>query len=126
MHAHLEPKGHAIECRINVEDPYKNFRPMPGTISSFHVPGGFGIRVDTHAYAGYRVPPFYDSLIAKIISHGYDRQEALNQMLRALDEFIIEGVPTTIPFHKQVLNDPKFVEGDFNTTFLDTFQLQPE
>lgn len=126
MHATMEPKGHAIECRINAEDPFRGFRPMPGEITSFHVPGGFGIRVDTHAYAQYMVPPFYDSLLAKIISHGFDREEALNQMTRALEEFIIEGIPTTIPFHKQILNHEKFIQGDFNTHFLDHFELKPE
>ncbi len=126
MHVALEPKGHAIECRINVEDPFNKFRPTPGMITSFHVPGGFGIRVDTHAYALYKIPSNYDSLLAKIISHGYDRSEALNQMSRALEEFIIEGVPTTIPFHQQVLNDKKFIAGDFNTHFLDHFELKQE
>jgi len=121
-----KPHGHAIECRINCEDPYKNFRPVPGQIDSFHVPGGFGIRVDTHAYAKYKVPPYYDSLLAKIISHGHDREKAISQMLRALDEFIIEGVPTTIPFHKQVLIHPDFIKGDFNTTFLETFEMKPQ
>ncbi len=126
IHATMEPKGHAIECRINAEDPFKGFRPMPGKITSFHVPGGFGIRVDTHAYAQYMIPPFYDSLLAKIISHGFDREEALNQMTRALEEFIIEGIPTTIPFHKQILNHKKFVAGDFNTRFLEDIKLEPE
>ena len=126
MHAAMEPKGHAIECRINAEDPFKGFQPRPGKITSFHVPGGFGIRVDTHAYALYDIPPYYDSLLAKIISHGYDREEALNQMTRALEEFIIEGVPTTIPFHKQVLTDEKFIRGDFSTQFLEHFKLKPE
>jgi len=126
VHATMEPKGHAIECRINAEDPFKGFRPTPGKIISFHVPGGFGIRVDTHAYAQYLIPPFYDSLLAKIISHGYDREEALNQMTRALEEFIIEGVPTTIAFHKQVLTDEKFIQGDFNTRFLEDFHIKPE
>jgi len=126
MHAALEPKGHAIECRINAEDPFNNFRPAPGIITSFHVPGGFGIRVDTHTYAQYRIPPYYDSLLAKIISHGYDRMEALNQMTRALEEFIIEGVPTTIPFHKQILINKDFIEGNFTTHFLDHFKLKPE
>jgi acetyl-CoA carboxylase biotin carboxylase subunit len=125
MHAALEPKGHAIECRINAEDPFNGFRPSPGKISSFHVPGGFGIRVDTHTYAMYMVPPYYDSLLAKIISHGYDRQEALNQMTRALEEFIVEGIPTTIPFHRQVLTNPDFVKGQFNTRFLEHFELKP-
>jgi len=126
VHAALEPKGHAIECRINAEDPFKGFRPTPGKITSFHVPGGFGIRVDTHAYALYQIPPYYDSLLAKIISHGSNREEALNQMTRALDEFIIEGVPTTIPFHKQVLRDRAFVQGNFNTRFLENFELKPQ
>ena len=125
MHAAMEPKGHAIECRINAEDPFKDFQPHPGEITSFHVPGGFGIRVDTHAYALYKIPPYYDSLLAKIISHGYDREEALNQMARALEEFIIEGIPTTIPFHQQVLNNKSFIEGNFSTKFLDTFELKP-
>lgn len=125
MHAAIEPKGHAIECRINAEDPSKDFRPMPGKITSFHVPGGFGIRVDTHAYALYHVPPYYDSLLAKIISHGYNREEAVNQMTRALEEFIIEGLPTTIPFHRQVLNDPVFIRGDFNTRYLESFVFDP-
>ena len=124
IHAAIEPKGHAIECRINAEDPAKGFRPAPGTITSFHVPGGFGIRVDTHAYAQYNIPPFYDSLLAKIISHGYDREEALNQMTRALEEFIIEGIPTTIPFHQQILTNDKFIQGDFNTRFLETFKIK--
>jgi len=126
IHAALEPKGHAIECRINAEDPFKGFRPTPGKITSFHVPGGFGIRVDTHAYALYQIPSYYDSLLAKIISHGYNRKEALNQMIRALDEFIIEGVPTTIPFHKQVLSDKTFVQGNFNTRFLENFELKSQ
>jgi pyruvate carboxylase subunit A len=118
--------GSAIECRINAEDPFKDFRPHPGLITSFHVPGGFGIRVDTHAYAGYQVPPYYDSLLAKIISHGFNREEALNQMVRALEEFIIEGIKTTIPFHLQLLGNSKFIAGDFNTRFLEHFKLQPE
>lgn len=126
IHATLEPKGHAIECRINAEDPFNGFRPAPGKIVSFHVPGGFGIRVDTHAYAQYQIPPFYDSLLAKIISHGYNREEALNQMSRALEEFIIEGVPTTIAFHQQILRDKNFMQGNFNTRFLEQFQLKPQ
>jgi acetyl-CoA carboxylase biotin carboxylase subunit len=122
----LEPKGHAIECRINAEDPFKEFRPMPGIISSFHVPGGLGVRVDTHAYASYQIPPFYDSLLAKLITHGVDRNEALNRMRRALEEFIVEGISTTIPFHKQVMTNDKFIKGDFNTHFLESFQIKPE
>ena len=99
----LLSSGHAIECRINAEDPEHNFRPSPGTITTFHMPGGPGIRVDTHAYAGYRIPPYYDSLLAKLISFGRTRKEALVRMVRALQEFIIEGVPTTIPFHLKAL-----------------------
>jgi len=125
IHAADEPSGHAIECRINAEDPQRGFRPMPGTIATFHVPGGFGIRVDTHAYAPYQVPPYYDSLLAKIISHGHNREEALNQMSRALEEFIIEGIPTTISLHRQILSNPDFVRGNFTTRFLETFELKP-
>lgn len=112
-------RGHAIECRINAEDPAQNFRPSPGTITSFHTPGGVGVRVDTHAYAQYMIPPYYDSLIAKLITHGKDRAEAIERMLRALDEFIIEGVATTIPLHKAVLKNERFRSGDFNTKFLE-------
>jgi acetyl-CoA carboxylase biotin carboxylase subunit len=124
IHANLAPVGHAIECRINAEDPYKGFRPVPGLITSFHTPGGLGVRVDTHAYANYAIPPFYDSLLAKLIVHGYNREEALERMKRALEEFIIEGVPTTIPFHKQVMKDERFITGRFNTHFLDDFKLE--
>ncbi|MBN1780410.1 acetyl-CoA carboxylase biotin carboxylase subunit [bacterium] len=123
-HVNLEPVGHAIECRINAEDPYKGFRPTPGMITSFHTPGGLGVRVDTHAYAGYQIPPFYDSLMAKLIVHGYDRTEALERMKRALEEFVIEGVSTTIPFHQQVMKDSRFIEGNFNTHFLDHFTME--
>ena len=126
IHENMQPNGHAIECRINAEDPYKDFRPMPGTVNSFHAPGGMGIRVDTHTYAHYRIPPYYDSLLAKLITHGHDREEAIGRMMRALDEFIIEGVPTTIPFHRQMMRSDKFKKGDFNTRFLETFVLQPE
>jgi acetyl-CoA carboxylase biotin carboxylase subunit len=126
IHPEIEPKGHAIECRINAEDPFKAFRPSPGKITSFHVPGGMGVRVDTHAYAGYQIPPFYDSLIAKLIAYGHDRPEAIRRMRRALDEFIVEGVPTTIPFHKQVMADDNFIKGNFNTHFLEQFMLREE
>jgi len=126
IHSELEPKGHAIECRINAEDPYKEFRPSPGKITGFHVPGGLGVRVDTHAYGGYTIPPFYDSLIAKLIVHGHDREEAIRRMSRALEEFIIEGISTTIPFHKQVMKDERFMKGEFNTHFLDHFELMEE
>jgi len=115
--------GHAIECRINAEDPFNNFSPCPGKITEFHSPGGPGVRVDTHAYAGYVIPPYYDSMIAKLICHGRNREEALARMTRALDEFIIEGIPTTIPFHKRVMTDPRFVAGEVNTAFLEDFNL---
>jgi acetyl-CoA carboxylase biotin carboxylase subunit len=112
-------RGHAMECRINAEDPAQNFRPSPGKITSFHTPGGVGVRVDTHAYAQYVIPPHYDSLIAKLITHGQDRAEAIERMLRALEEFVIEGVATTIPLHKAILSHEKFRSGDFNTKFLE-------
>ncbi len=111
--------GHAIECRINAEDPDNNFRPNPGKITSLYVPGGMGVRVDTHIYAGYTVPPFYDSLIAKIITHGNTRYEAITRMRRALDEFIIEGIKTTIPFHQKILKNEKFLRGEYDTSFLE-------
>jgi acetyl-CoA carboxylase biotin carboxylase subunit len=112
-------KGHAIECRINAEDPDKGFLPAPGTITSFHVPGGHRIRVDTHAYAKYVIPPYYDSMIAKLIAHGKNREEAILKARRALDEFIIEGIPTTIPFHKKILRDKRFISGEFNTSLIE-------
>ncbi|MCG8605830.1 acetyl-CoA carboxylase biotin carboxylase subunit [bacterium] len=115
-------RGHAIECRINAENPARDFRPSPGQITSFHVPGGPGVRVDTHAYAHYIIPPFYDSLIAKVITHGKDREEALVRMSRCLEEFVIEGIETTIPFHQMVLENPLFVEGRFDTKFVEKFQ----
>ncbi len=118
--------GHAIECRINAEDPFRNFSPSPGRIAAFHLPGGHGVRIDTHAYAGYVIPPHYDSMIAKVIVRARTRELALNKMLRALDEFILEGVKTTIPFHKQLLRNPDFRAGRFDTRFLETFKLQPE
>ncbi len=111
--------GHAIECRINAEDPAHDFRPSPGTITAFHAPGGPGIRIDTHVYAGYTVPPYYDSLLGKLIAHGSTRQEALGRAYQALEEFIIEGVHTTIPFLREVLRHPEFVAGDFDTHFLE-------
>lgn len=115
----LEPAGHAIECRINAEDPDSGFRPSPGRIESFHVPGGPGVRVDTHAYAGYVVPPYYDSMIGKLIAHGRSRHLAIGKMQRALDEFVLEGVKTTIPFHQEMLRHPDFIRGDFDTHFVD-------
>jgi len=121
-------RGHAIECRINAEDPYRNFQPSPGLITAYHPPGGPGVRVDTHVYAGYRVPPHYDSLLAKVIVHGRDRAEALARMGQALDSFILEGVTTTIPFLSRVIKSPKFVAGEVDTRFLEreSHLLRPE
>lgn len=115
--------GHAIECRINAEDASRNFMPMPGIIKTFHTPGGLGVRVDTHAYAGYNIPPFYDSLIAKLIVHGKDRTEAMLRMRCALDEFIIEGVPTPIDFYKEIFEDPIFISGNYDTSYVDKLKL---
>ena len=112
-------RGHAIECRVNAEDPARNFQPCPGLISAYHPPGGPGVRVDTHVYAGYTVPPHYDSLLAKVIVHGRDRTEALARMGQALDSFILEGVTTTIPFLARVIRHPAFVAGDVDTRFLE-------
>jgi acetyl-CoA carboxylase biotin carboxylase subunit len=114
-------RGHAMECRINAEDPAHDFRPSPGKITDFHMPGGFGVRVDTHAYAGYTVPPYYDSLTAKLIVYAQTREGAINKMAGALEEFVIEGIKTTIPFHRQVMQNEKFRSGRFDTSFLDTF-----
>ncbi len=116
--------GHAIECRINAEDPYRNFSPSPGTITPFHPSGGHGVRVDRAAYAGYRIPPHYDSMIAKLIVRAKTREQAIGKMRRALDEFVVEGVKTTIPFHRQLMDDPRFQAGDFDTTFLEDFELE--
>ena len=118
------PKMHSIECRINAEDPFNNFQPSPGKITSFHAPGGHGIRVDTHVYAGYTISPYYDSMIAKLIATAQTREEAIVKMKRALEEFVIEGVKTTIPFHRQVMDDPAFVSGDYTTKFLEDFKLK--
>ena len=112
-------RGHAIECRVNAEDPAKNFQPSPGQVTVFHPPGGPGVRVDTHLYAGYGVPPYYDSLLAKVIVHGHDRAEALARMHQALEGFIVEGVTTTIPFLGRVIGHPDFVRGDVDTKFLE-------
>jgi acetyl-CoA carboxylase biotin carboxylase subunit len=119
----LEFRGHAIECRINAEDPARNFAPSPGTVHTFHPPGGPGVRMDTHVYAGYRVPPFYDSLLAKVIAHGSTREEALARMRNALSSFVLEGVHTTIPFLLQVLDHPDFVAGNVDTKFLERIVL---
>lgn len=115
----VNPTRHAIECRINAEDPEHNFAPAPGRVSALHLPGGFGVRVDSHLYPGYTIPPFYDSLIAKFIVVGRNRQEAIARMERALKEAYIEGIPTTIPFHLWVLGHERFRQGDFSTSFLD-------
>jgi acetyl-CoA carboxylase, biotin carboxylase subunit len=112
-------RGHAIECRVNAEDPYRNFQPSPGLITAYHPPGGPGVRVDTHVYAGYSVPPHYDSLLAKVIVHGRDREEALARMGQALDSFILEGPTTTIPFLARVIRHPDFVRGEVDTKFLE-------
>ncbi len=114
---------HVMECRINAEDPGHEFRPSPGVITSFHSPKGHGIRVDTHVYAGYMIPPYYDSMIAKLITRAATREECITKMLRALDEFIVEGVKTTIPFHKKLLQDEVFRSGAYNTGFLDNYDL---
>ena len=114
-------RGHAMECRINAEDPAHDFRPSPGKITDFHMPGGFGVRVDTHAYAGYSVPPYYDSLTAKLIVYAQTREGAINKMAGALEEFVVEGIRTTIPFHRQVMQNEKFRSGRFDTGFLDSF-----
>jgi acetyl-CoA carboxylase biotin carboxylase subunit len=120
------PRGHAIECRINAEDPNHNFRPCPGRITSLNLPGGLGVRVDTHVYAGYEIPPYYDSLIAKLIVHAETRAQAVRRLQRALDEFIIEGIANSIPYHIQVVNDPAFVSGNFNTSFVEHFEYREE
>ncbi|NCU05774.1 MAG: acetyl-CoA carboxylase biotin carboxylase subunit [Chitinophagaceae bacterium] len=119
-----EPEMHAIECRINAEDPYNDFRPSPGKITTLHQPGGHGIRIDSHVYAGYVIPPYYDSMIAKIIAVARTREEAINTMSRALSEYVIEGVKTTIPFHQQLMLDENFRKGNFTTKFLETFKMK--
>ena len=118
----VEMRGHAIEFRINAEDPSRNFAPSPGTIETFHPPGGPGVRVDTHMYQGYRVPPFYDSLLAKLIVYGKDRDEAIARARNALDTFVIEGIHTTIDFLGQLTRDQEFVAGEFDTGFLDRWK----
>ena len=118
------PEMHAIECRINAEDPYNDFRPSPGKITVLHQPGGHGIRVDSHVYAGYVIPPYYDSMIAKIIAVARTRREAIDTMSRALSEYVIEGVKTTIPFHQQLMRNEDFIKGNFTTKFLETFKMQ--
>ncbi|MBK5208608.1 MAG: acetyl-CoA carboxylase biotin carboxylase subunit [Flavobacteriaceae bacterium] len=120
------PKLHSIECRINAEDPYKDFRPSPGKITTLHIPGGHGVRVDTHVYAGYTIPPNYDSMIAKLITTAQTREEAISKMKRALDEFVIEGIKTTIPFHRQLMDHPDYIAGNYTTKFMEDFEIQPE
>ena len=117
------PQLHSIECRINAEDPSNDFRPSPGMITNFHAPGGHGIRIDTHVYANYMIPPFYDSMIAKLITVAQTREEAILKMTRALDEFVIEGVKTTIPFHQKLMKDENFQKGKYTTKFMDDFKM---
>ncbi len=119
-----EPQGCAIECRINAEDPYNDFRPSPGKITVLHTPGGHGVRVDSHVYSGYVIPPYYDSMIGKLIARARTREEAIDTMYRALSEYVIEGVKTTIPFHLQLMQNEDFRRGNFTTKFLDGFKMQ--
>ncbi|MEX2349947.1 MAG: acetyl-CoA carboxylase biotin carboxylase subunit [Flavobacteriaceae bacterium] len=118
------PNLHSIECRINAEDPYNGFRPSPGKITVLHAPGGHGVRLDTHVYAGYSIPPNYDSMIAKLITTAQTREEAINKMKRALDEFVIEGVKTTIPFHRQLMDHPDYLSGNYTTKFMESFKME--
>lgn len=121
------PQLHSIECRINAEDPYNNFRPSPGKITTLHAPGGHGVRLDTHVYAGYTIPPNYDSMIAKLIVTAQTRDEAIAKMKRALDEFVIEGINTTIPFHRQLMEEEAYVKGNYTTAFMNDFEMnEPE
>jgi len=112
-------KGHAIECRINAEDPFDDFRPSPGRIEMYYAPGGRGVRIDSHAYAGYTIPPHYDSLLGKLITHGKDRREAMDKMTRALGEYMVTGIKTTIPFQLAILQDPNFRRGVYSTNFIE-------
>ncbi|WP_152287023.1 acetyl-CoA carboxylase biotin carboxylase subunit [Flavicella marina] len=118
------PKMHSIECRINAEDPHRGFMPAPGKITTFHAPGGHGVRLDTHVYAGYTIPPNYDSMVAKLITTAQTREEAINKMKRALDEFVVEGVKTTIPFHRQLMDHPDYVAGNYTTKFMEDFEME--
>lgn len=118
------PQLHSIECRINAEDPFNDFRPSPGRITTLHAPGGHGVRLDTHVYSGYTIPPNYDSMIAKLITTAQTREEAISKMKRALDEFVIEGIKTTIPFHRQLMDNPDYVAGNYTTAFMETFKIQ--
>ncbi|MDA9359138.1 acetyl-CoA carboxylase biotin carboxylase subunit [Flavobacteriaceae bacterium] len=121
---HYLPKLHSIECRINAEDPYNDFRPSPGKITNLNIPGGHGIRLDTHVYSGYTIPPYYDSMIAKLITTAQTREEAINKMKRALGEFVIEGVKTTIPFHLQLMDHPDYLAGNYTTKFMEDFEMK--
>ncbi|MDA9028653.1 acetyl-CoA carboxylase biotin carboxylase subunit [Flavobacteriaceae bacterium] len=118
------PKLHSIECRINAEDPFNEFRPSPGKITTLHSPGGHGVRLDTHVYAGYSIPPNYDSMIAKLITTAQTREEAISKMKRALDEFVIEGIKTTIPFHRQLMDHPDYIAGNYTTKFMEDFKME--
>ena len=118
------PNLHSIECRINAEDPYNDFRPSPGKITTLHAPGGHGIRIDTHVYSNYTIPPNYDSMIAKLITTAQTREEAINKMRRALDEFVIEGIKTTIPFHRQLMDHPDYLAGNYTTKFMESFKME--
>jgi acetyl-CoA carboxylase biotin carboxylase subunit len=115
--------GHSIECRINAEDPANGFRPSPGVVTAFNQPGGMGVRIDTHCYTGYRIPPFYDSMIGKLITHAETRDAAIKKTLRALDEFIVEGIKTTIPFHQMIMTNESFLSNDYDTGFIDNLKL---
>ncbi|MCT4629364.1 acetyl-CoA carboxylase biotin carboxylase subunit [Winogradskyella sp.] len=123
---HYTPNLHSIECRINAEDPFNDFRPSPGKITTLHAPGGHGVRLDTHVYAGYSIPPNYDSMIAKLITTAQTREEAINKMKRALDEFVIEGIKTTIPFHRQLMEHPDYLAGNYTTKFMEDFKIKAE
>jgi acetyl-CoA carboxylase biotin carboxylase subunit len=122
----VRPRGHAIECRINAEDPAQGFMPCPGPIDFVHLPGGMGVRIDSHVYQGYRISPYYDSMIAKIICHGLDRRDAINRMVRALDECVVDGVENTIAFHKAILTEPRFLAGDVSTRYLEALKWDGE
>lgn len=118
------PRLHAIECRINAEDPFNDFRPSPGKITAFHAPGGHGVRVDSQVYAGYTIPPNYDSMIGKVITVAQTREEAIATMARALEEYVIEGIKTTLPFHQALMRNEDFINGNFNTAFVETFDFK--
>tara|TARA_B100001057_G_scaffold490391_1_gene578552 strand:- start:6829 stop:8172 length:1344 start_codon:yes stop_codon:yes gene_type:complete len=120
------PSMHSIECRINAEDPYNDFRPSPGKISTLHFPGGHGVRLDTHVYGGYIIPSYYDSMIAKLITTAQTREEAINKMRRALDEFVIEGIKTTIPFHRKLMDHPDYISGNYTTKFMEAFSMDDQ